>query len=110
MDRRLVEVLARTLLEVYPSVHTLDVPNSYNTILVATVQPTQAGNLAANLAALPADAHPILREALADAAASIRPTVAANLILTDDRAPVESIVDRMVIEFLLGGGITELAH
>lgn len=109
-DRRLVEVLARTLLEVYPSVHTLDVPNSYNTILVATVQPTQAGNLAANLAALPPDAHPILREALADAAASIRPTVTADLILTDDRAPVESIVDRMVIEFLLGGGIAELAQ
>lgn len=107
-DRRLVEAMARTLLDVFPSVHTLDVPNSYNTILVATRQPTAAQNLQANLAALPDNAHPILREALQTAVESLRPTVISDMRFTDDRAPVESIVDSMVIEFLLTGGIDEL--
>src|SRR5690606_41627308 len=71
-DRRLIEVLTSTLLEVFPTVHTLDVPNSYNTILVATVQPSQPENLAANLAALPVTAHPILREALTEDRKSTR--------------------------------------
>jgi len=107
-DRRLVEAMARTLLDVYPSVHTMDVPDSYNTILVATRQPTSAHNLAANLAALPAGAHPVLREALTVAVDSLRPTAISKTRFTDDRAPVESIVDSMVIEFLLTGGIDEL--
>lgn len=109
-DRRLIGALTGTLYQVFPSVHTLDVPNSYNTILVATAQPTAPENLAANLAALPPDAHPILREVLADAVAAIRPTVVGKPVLTDDHAPVESIVDSMVIEFLLGGGLSEFTN
>ena len=107
-DRRLVDAMARTLLDVFPSVHTMDVPDSYNTILVATRQPTSAQNLAANLAALPANAHPVLREALSAAVDALRPTTTSDVRFTDDRAPVESIVDSMVIEFLLTGGIDEL--
>ena len=109
-DRRLVEALTRTLLDVFPTVHTLDVPDSYNTILVATRQPTTADNLILNQAALPTDANEVLRAALETARASLRPTVASNTRLTDDRAPVEMIVDSMVIEFLLHGGIDELAN
>src|SRR5690606_10392529 len=39
-DRRLVDALTRTLLHVFPTVHALDVPQSFNTILVATQHPT----------------------------------------------------------------------
>ncbi|MBP8973051.1 MAG: fused MFS/spermidine synthase, partial [Anaerolineae bacterium] len=109
-DRRLVEAMTRTLLDVFPTVHALDVPDAYNTILVATRQPTRAENLIANIAALPPDAHPILREVLADAWNALVPTVASDVRFTDDRAPVEMLVDSMVVEFLLGGGIDELAH
>lgn len=107
-DRRLVEALTRTLLDVFPSVHTLDIPNAYNTILVATKQPTLPDNLAINLALLPEHAHPILVEALTDASTSMMPTVASDVRLTDDHAPVEMIVDSMVIDFLLHGGVNEL--
>ena len=41
-DRRLVDALTNTLLEVFPSVHAIDVPRSFNTILVATASPTSA--------------------------------------------------------------------
>jgi spermidine synthase len=109
-DRRLIEAMTRTLLDVFPTVHTLDVPDSYNTILVATRQPTTPDNLLTNFAALPPDAHPVLHQALQVATTSIRPTVASNVRLTDDHAPVEAIVDSMVIDFLLHGGINELDH
>ncbi|MBN1564847.1 MAG: fused MFS/spermidine synthase [Anaerolineae bacterium] len=107
-DRRLVEALTRSMLDVFPSVHTLDVPDAYNTILVATKQPTQSDNLHLNMDLLPDDVHPILIEALTDATTAIMPTVAANIRLTDDHAPVEMIVDSMVIDFLLHGGVNEL--
>lgn len=107
-DRRLVEAMTRTMLDVFPTVHTLDVPDSYNTILVATRQPTRPENMLANLAILPGDAHPVLRTALEAASTSIVPTVASDVRFTDDRAPVEMMVDSMVIEFLLEGGIDEL--
>lgn len=109
-DRRLIEAMTRTLLDVFPTVHTLDVPNSYNTILYATRQPTVADNLQANLAALPQETHTILRVALSLAPQALRPTVASNVRFTDDKAPVEQVVDSMVIEFLLNGGINELTN
>jgi hypothetical protein len=107
-DRRLVEAMAHTLSDVFPSVYTLDVPNSYNTILFATRQPTTADNLRANLATLPSDAHPMLRQVLTVALDSLRPTVFSAMRFTDDRAPVEMIVDSMVVQFLMGGGLNEL--
>jgi spermidine synthase len=108
-DRRLVETMTRTLLNVFPTVHTLDVPNSYNTLLYATRQPTTPDYLGANLSLLPSDAHPILREVLTTALDALRPTVASDVRFTDDHAPIERMVDAMVIEFLLEGGIDELA-
>ncbi len=107
-DRRLVEAMTRTLLSVFPTVHTLDVPAAYNTILVATRQPTSAANLQANLAALPPDAPPILRQALELGVTSLRPTVASDVRFTDDHAPVERLVDAMVVDFLLRGGLEDL--
>jgi spermidine synthase len=107
-DRRLVEALTATLLEVYPTVHTIDVPLSFNTILIATRQPTIASNLADNLAALPADASPLLRDTLALAVRSLVPTRRGDLVFTDNRAPVETLVDSLVINFLLSGGTDQL--
>lgn len=107
-DRRLVDAMTATLLQVYPTVHSMDVPYSFNTILVATVQPTQVENLQQNLALLPADAPPILRDTLALAVASLVPTHASDLVFTDDRAPVENLVDSLVLNFLLTGGAEQL--
>jgi len=107
-DRRLVDALTNTLQFVFPSIHAMDVPYSFNTILVATKQPTTTENLAANLAALPADASPILRDTLTIAQASLVPTQTNDILFTDDRAPVETLVDSIVLNFLLSGGIEEL--
>jgi spermidine synthase len=100
-DRRLVDALTATLLQVFPSVHAMDVPFSFNTILVATVQPTARENLAQNLALLPANANVLLTDALTWGIAQQVSNNTSDLIFTDERAPVETLVDSLVINFLL---------
>ncbi len=103
-DRRLVEAITNTLSHVFTDVYTIDVPGSFNTVLVATNAKTTGANLAANFAALPADAHPAVRAVLQGALANLKTTVRSDVLFTDDRAPVETIVDSMVIDFLTDGG------
>jgi spermidine synthase len=107
-DRRLVDAMTSTLLRVFPTVHAMDVPYSFNTILVATVQPTSSDNLALNLSQLPEDAQPLLRDTLALASAALVPVHQSELVFTDDRAPVETLVDSLVLNFLLSGGVDQL--
>lgn len=107
-DRRLVEAMTSTMLEVFPTVHTVDVPGALNTILFATVQPTTPDNLVANLAAFPAEGSPFLREVLQTTAVQNVPTMPSDLIFTDERAPVETLIDSLVLNFLLGGGLEGL--
>lgn len=107
-DRRLVDALTATLLQVFPAVHAMDVPLSFNTILVATQGPTRPENLSANLALMGADVTPLLRNTLSLAVNHLVPAVPANLIFTDDRAPVETLVDSLVLNFLLSGGVERL--
>ncbi len=107
-DRRLIEALTATMLTVFPSVHTMDVPVSLNSILVATMQPTDADNLAANRAALAADIDPVLYTALLYAENALVPTVASDIVFTDDHAPLERLVDAMIIDFYLAGDIEEI--
>jgi spermidine synthase len=107
-DRRLVDAMTATLLQVFATVHAMDVPNSFNTILVATMQPTSADNLSANLLALPSEAPQMLRDTLALGERTLVPAQASQLVFTDDLAPVESLVDSLVINFLLSGGAEQL--
>jgi len=107
-DRRLVDALTSTLLEVFPSVHAMDVPYSFNTILVATMQPTSADNLITNAALLPETAPPLLRDTLALAVANLVPIQQSETVFTDNRAPVETLVDSLVLNFLLSGGTETL--
>lgn len=102
-DRRLVEAMTQTMLQVFPTVHTMDVPDSFNTILVATRQPTVAENLARNMALIDQSQYPLVFQTLTLAFQTLVPTQASNLVFTDDHAPVETIIDDMVIDYLLEG-------
>ncbi|MDE2748668.1 MAG: fused MFS/spermidine synthase [Chloroflexota bacterium] len=106
-DRRLVDALSNTLLQVFPSVHAIDVPSSFNTILVATDQATSAGNLRRNLNYPVDSVNPVLYDVLESAAENIVPLGESDIIFTDDRAPVESLVDSIVLRFLLAGRAEE---
>lgn len=101
-DRRLVDALSNTLSYVFPSVHALDVPRSFNTILVATVSPTNAASLAGHISNGKLSS-PFLRETLALAAEHLVPTQYGETLFIDDQAPVETLVDSLVLSFLLSG-------
>jgi len=103
-DRRLVDALTNTLSYVYPSIHAMDVPYSFNTILVASKQPTESDNLLENMQNLPDDIHPMLANIMSIGVASLVPTETNDILFTDDRAPVETLVDSLVLNFLLSGG------
>ncbi|MEO0563757.1 MAG: fused MFS/spermidine synthase, partial [Chloroflexota bacterium] len=107
-DRRLVEAMTATMLDVFPTVHTIDVPETFNTILVATTVPTPYENIANNLQNLPVEASPILRTALQLAVDGETETVASETVFTDDLAPVELMVDSIVLNFLLSDGVEQL--
>lgn len=107
-DRRLVDALTQVMGQVFPSVYALDVPRSFNTLIYATRQPTTAENLAANVAALSADAPPLLRDVLEDSVTRLVPIVPQGPLFTDDRAPVETMVDSLVLNFLLFGDTSQL--
>ncbi|MFW5709498.1 MAG: spermidine synthase, partial [Chloroflexota bacterium] len=108
-DRRLVDAMARTLAEVFPTVHAIDVPRAFNTILVATMQPTDVTNLDINLQQLDADtSNTLLYGALTTARDYTVPVEYGEIVFTDDHAPVESLVDALVLNFLLNGNLEEI--
>lgn len=111
-DRRLINGLATTMATVFPSVHIVDIPGTLNTMIFATRQPTSPTALTANLVAFSgrSDIHPLLLSAMVTAFANLKPGYDATQVFTDDRAPIEWIVDDMVIRFALAGQLQGLQH
>ena len=107
-DRRLIDAMAGTLESVFPSVYVVDIPDTFNSILYATVQPTQMSNLAANLALMPPSTPALLRDATTRAVANLQPTPHSTTVFTDDLAPVEQLTNSIVIRFILGGDLAQL--
>jgi spermidine synthase len=109
-DRRLIDALAGTLSVVFPSVHVVDVPGTFNTMVYASMQPTSGGNLGRNLEYLQASgAHPLLLDVLQRAVDNLEPTPDSSVVFTDDRAPVEALVNSIVIRFVLSGQLDTLS-
>lgn len=106
-DRRLIDAMTATLQLVYPSVHAIDVPNALNTILIATNQPTLADNVALNLEQLDGDDELMVR-VLETAVQNTVPLNPSDIIFTDERAPVETIIDSLVLRYLLQEGAAGL--
>jgi hypothetical protein len=96
-----VQALMATLLEVYPSVHVIEVSNSLNAVVVATVQPSEPQNLVDNLPYL--EEKPFLHAVALQAMANLRPTEPSGTIFTDDRAAIELMTNALVIDFFLSG-------
>jgi spermidine synthase len=96
-DYRMVETMAATLQDVFPSVHVVNLPGTFNAILYATVKPSTPDNLSANLPGL---AQPVLHEVATDALNNLRPTTAGATVFTDDKAPVEQMTNAIVLRFL----------
>ncbi|GIV97897.1 MAG: hypothetical protein KatS3mg057_2554 [Herpetosiphonaceae bacterium] len=102
-DYRLVEVLASTMKAVFPQVFLIDVPSYGNTIIVGVNRPVGDGvaNFVANYQRIQ---DPTLRHIMATALASderklpVREWTGEGPVFTDDWAPVEWVIDQIIIE------------
>ncbi|MCK6540254.1 MAG: fused MFS/spermidine synthase [Anaerolineales bacterium] len=105
-DRRLINGLATTMATVFPSIYTVDIPGSLNTMIFATKQKTSPENFAANLLALSNDpnVHPLLIHTMQVTFSNLKTEYETTTVFTDDHAPIEWIVNDMVIRFILEGG------
>ena len=109
-DRRLINGLATTMATIFPSIYTVDIPGSLNTMIFATKQKTTSENFAINLLALSQDPsiNPLLVSTMQITFAKLHTGYEATTVFTDDRAPIEWIVNDMVMRFILTGGIEKL--
>jgi hypothetical protein len=93
-----------TIGAVFPSVHVADVPNTFNTIVFATVAPTAAMDLAENFYALRAvEAPALLLDVIERTLRNLQPTPVSEVVFTDDWAPIEQLTNSMAIRFILQG-------
>jgi spermidine synthase len=105
-DYRLVDAVSGTLTDVFPEVYQQDTSRNYlNTVVFATNQPTQPAEVHANMTLDRATYPPLLAAAL-DAAtrdgSQVVQVYPHTPVYTDDRAPVERLVDDMVLRAITG--------
>ena len=99
-DFRLVEAIASTMRAVFPYVYVIDLPSSYaNSLVYGASRPISDMELrsAAMEAADPAFVEIVERPW------SLRAVEDTSVVYTDDRAPVERLVDDIILREALGG-------
>lgn len=106
-NRRLIDGLATTMAQIFPSIHIMDIPGTLNTMIFATKQPTSRENFSANMVRLAQDSSfdPVLVTTMASTFANLQPGYTPSTVFTDDLAPIEWIVNNMVVSFVLEGGL-----
>ncbi len=104
-DNSLIEVLGTTMADVFPNVYVLDAPDYGsslgNSLVIATKQPTRLENFAVNVTQIQ---HPLLRIVAARSLrdARIWQLTPSGLVFTDDLAPVEQVIHRLIVGYLIG--------
>jgi hypothetical protein len=106
-DRRLIDGLASTISSVFPSVYVMDIPGTFNSMIYATREPTQAENLNANMIKLSISPgiDPLLVSSVYKTWVNLQPTPLSTTVFTDDLAPIEWITNNMVLNYVLFGDV-----
>jgi spermidine synthase len=116
-DRRLIEGLATTIGTLFPSIYVMDVAESFNSIVYATVQPTSVENFYQNYNALVESGvgHAVLIAAMQQFVINMQPepckgteSLQGCRVFTDDLAPIEWITNSLVLNYVLFGDMEGL--
>jgi len=102
-DFRLVEALAQTMHGVFSNVYIIDTERFTNSIIIGTNAPTSLDNFRTNAAGL---TNPLL-QSVAQASityGNIREERITNIYFTDDRAPVEQLIDQIIFDAVQNKG------
>ncbi len=96
-DYRLVEALAQTMHSVFPNVYIIDTERFTNSLVIGTNAPTSLANFQINANHL---TNPLL-QSVAQATivyGNIREEHSRAVYFTDDRAPVEQLIDQIILD------------
>lgn len=109
-DRSLINGLSTTIGTMFPSIHSMDIPQTLNSIIYASKQSTSAENLIENYYILSQrnDVHPLLLTAMSSTIATIQPVYESTQIFTDDKAPIEWLTNKLIVNFMLHENIQTL--
>jgi spermidine synthase len=102
-DFRLVGALASTMAATYNNVYLVDVPDYTNTVIFGTTEATTIDDVRANLRS----PHAVLYDQVAQTAMTtggLRASDYHGQVFTDDLAPVEKIIDQIILGFISGNG------
>ncbi len=102
-DFRLVEALAQTMHGVFSNVYIIDTERFTNSIIIGTNAPTSLDNFRTNAAGL---TNPLL-QSVAQASityGNMREERNTNIYFTDDRAPVEQLIDQIIFDAVQNKG------
>jgi predicted membrane-bound spermidine synthase len=97
-DYRLVDAIASTMNAVFPSVYAIEADRYYNTILIGSTDPNGIENFTANTQRLEAGSPLRTPAELSLATGNLRLIDPGGEVFTDDHAPVELVVDLMILD------------
>jgi predicted membrane-bound spermidine synthase len=95
-DYRLVDVIASTMKDVFPHVYVIDTERYSNSMVIGTRGPSSIEQFEQNTAAQPdGPVRAVAETALTTG--DIREITESTTVFTDDHAPVERVIDMMII-------------
>lgn len=102
-DFRLVEALAQTMRSAFANVYIIDTQRFENSLVIGTNARTSLSNFYTNTAGL---TNPALKSVAYASIAygHIREEKTSNVYFTDDRAPVEQLIDQIIFDAVRNGG------
>lgn len=98
-DARLVNALAATLRQVYPTVLLLDYPNDTNTVIVGSAEKISVQEYRARLAGVQ---DPTLQKIVSIAIPNVREFDETGLVFTDDKSSVENLIHSIIFDATVG--------
>jgi spermidine synthase len=104
-DRRIIDGLATTLKTLYSSIYVMDIPNTFNSMIYATIQTTDLADLEKNYSSFTEqkNVHALLIDSIKLTLENIQPAPQTTVVFTDDRSPIEWITNTMILNFILQG-------
>lgn len=106
-DYRLVDVISQTMRAVFPNVYLIDTPAFTNTLVIGTKDPSRVESFVRNIDRVRAQTPDSPLVTLGDAAlrdGHIREAAPGPKVFTDDLAPVEDLIDRILLDYARKGG------
>lgn len=95
-DYRLVDVIASTMKAVFPHVYVIDTDRYHNSMVIGTRGPSSIAMFEENTARQPeGPVRTVAEQALETG--NIREVTTSTTVFTDDHAPVERVIDMMII-------------